>query len=148
MASRSEVKRGCPYRGHMLRVTSTVPEYLRLNELGRNPREIDWVTGYEAEHADVFAIYYDGYGNRSGRANAAALVPELAPRIAARESRALETVESAAADLANRRLIEPDVDLPVVMMVGTGHSDGWVTVVGDGPVLFLALEMLRDPVRD
>ncbi|WP_394214375.1 hypothetical protein [Brachybacterium vulturis] len=41
-----------------------------------------------------------------------------------------------------------DHDLDVVLMVGTGGSDAWVSVVGDRPVLFVALEMLGDPERD
>lgn len=132
----------------MLHVTSTVPAYLQLQNLEHLEREAAWVSEYEEAHADLFDIYYGAYGHPGGRRAAAALVPELAPRIMARESRVLKTLEGAATDFVGRGLMQPDQDLGVVLMVGTGHSDAWVKIVDGKPVLFVALEMLRDTQRD
>lgn len=132
----------------MLRVTSTVPAYLPLRDLGAQEREEAWAGQYEAVHADLFDIYYAGYGHPGGRAAAAAFVPALAQRVVERESRVLNALEAASADFADRRLMRADQDLDVVLMVGTGGSDAWVSVIEGAPVLFVALEMLTNPERD
>lgn len=132
----------------MLRVTSTVPDYLKLQNLEPIERESSWLNRYETTHADLFGIYHGAYGHPDGRAAAAALVPELALQIRARESRVLRTLEEVSSDFTRRGLAQADQDLDVVLMVGTGHSDAWVKVVNGEPVLFVALEMLTDTQRD
>lgn len=79
---------------------------------------------------------------------AAALVPELAPRIMARESRVQELLEEAWTEFLDQDLLHADQELNAVLMVGTGHSDAWVRVVDGQPVLFVALKMLKDAESD
>lgn len=132
----------------MLHVTSTVPDYLQLQNLKQSERQAVWLSQYEETHADLFDIYYSAYGHPDGRGAAASLVPDLAPHIMARESRVLKTLEGAVVDLVGRGLMQADHDLGVILMVGTGHSDAWVKVVDGDPELFVALEMMTDTRRD
>ncbi|WP_281964294.1 hypothetical protein [Serinicoccus marinus] len=126
----------------MLRVTSTVPQYLALLDVAPGDRERAWVRGYEQAYADLFEMYYAGYGHRDGRPAAVALVPDLAPEISEREARALLALEHAASDFEGLGLLPGGTDLHVTLMVGTGHSNAWVRPVDGTPVLFVALELL------
>ncbi|WP_162802270.1 hypothetical protein [Ornithinimicrobium murale] len=125
-----------------------MPAYVHLRNLGPAERVKAWVSQYEAAHADIFETYYSGYGHRSGREAAAALVPDLAPGVVERESRVFKALNAAAEDFVARGLMRAEQSLDVVLMVGTGHSDAWVKIIHGTPVLFVALEMLPDPERD
>lgn len=132
----------------MLTIESTVPEYLMLREPARSDLVEAWVNEYEAAHAEIFETYYTAYGHPDGRRAAAALVVDLAPTIIEREARARSTLAVSYRDLVSRGLMHADDPLDVVLMVGTGHSDAWVAITNDNPVLYVALEMLPEPERD
>jgi hypothetical protein len=133
-----------------MRLTTTVPEYLRLAEIRDDAaRERAWVTDYEAAHPAVFDTYYRAWGLTDKRAEAARAVPTVAPALPALEARALSIASRAERRFLGLGLLDDDLD--VVLMVGAHTSDGWVTQVDPGDeraTLFIALEFLPDEPFD
>ena len=130
-----------------MRVLSTVDAYLALADLGAQADEHAWRARYEAAYPDVFATYYREWGAPGRRGAATAALAGLAPLMRERERRALDMLERVSRDFAGRGLL-PGKDMPVVLMVGVGSSNGWVTPFRREPTLFLALEFLGQPPGD
>jgi hypothetical protein len=100
-------------------------------------------TVYEKQHPEVFASYLTGWGSPDRRPAAAAAMPATAARLrtaAVDWPGLLEQVTAAMAPL-----VEADVELPVVVFVGMGTSNGWVTTLAGRRTVFLAAEFIPDP---
>jgi hypothetical protein len=130
-----------------MRLTSTLPEYLRLAEIEDDEqRRAAWTDTYEEAYHQVFETYHSAWGKHDRCLEAAADVPRLAPGMTAVEDRARRLVELSEQSFREAGLLDDDLD--VVLLVGGHTSDGWVTEVGDTVTLFLALEFLADPPYD
>ncbi len=129
-------------------VSSTVPQYLQLLETPAGPeRHTAWVDRYEAAHPEVFTTYYSSWGNPVRRQTAADLVEVHAPMMEGREQRVVTFAAEAGTALCDLGLLDTP-DLPVVVLVGVGSSNGWVALHRGLPTLFIALEFLTDSVCD
>jgi hypothetical protein len=131
-----------------VQITSTVEAYLELAAIADPERRVAaWPERYEAAFPEVFATYYSSWGSAAGREQAARSAPELAATIRAREARARELVAAIAASFVAAGLLDSP-DLSVVLLVGTGGSNGWVTPYAGRETLFLALERLGEAPYD
>lgn len=133
----------------MVTILSTVGAYQRLAVVPSGPDRVQaWIDQYEAAYADIFTAYYRGYGNPGTRTAAAAQVENLAAEVARREQRLRVVLARIEAEFVSLGLLSSGTDLPVVLLVGTGHSDAWVDIFRDAPTMFVALEMVGDPPDD
>jgi hypothetical protein len=114
---------------------------------GEARTEQAWARRYEQAHLEIFEVYYNGWGDPLRRVAAAQMAGTTAARIAHAARRAQDLIDDAA-----RRFIDGGLltgpDLPAVLLVGVGTSNGWVADLRGQPTLFLALEMLPDPPFD
>ena len=101
-----------------------------------------WV-GYEHRHADLFARYFDGWGDAQARPAAAAAMVQTAKRLAAAGLDWHGLLDDVAARMT--ALVPGDLEVPVVVFVGTGSSNGWVTPLGGRATVFLAAELAAPP---
>ncbi len=130
-----------------MRLTSTLPEYLRLAEIeDDDARRAAWTNTYEAAHREIFETYHSAWGTHEHCLKAAADVPRLAAEIVTVEARARRLTELAEKSFREDGLLDDDLD--VVLLVGARTSDGWVTELGGAVTLFLALEFLGDAPYD
>lgn len=131
----------------MCLMESTVASWLAVAALSEAAdRETAWGNGYEPAHAEIFNIYYEGWGLQTKRGDSAAMAPAMMDVIREREHRATEVLTAVQADLTDRGLLTTPA--PVVIMVGVGSSNGWTTTYQGEPTLFLALEVFPDPPFD
>lgn len=126
----------------MANVSSTVTSYRQLLDWEEGePRRRAWTDVYEASHPEIFAKYYEGWGDPEFRHDAADSVAGLAPKVSRREMRARALVSAAGQNFVDVGLFaEPDI--PTVLLVGGHTSNGWVAEFNGQATLFLALEML------
>lgn len=129
-------------------LTTTTAAYLRLLDVPEGqPRRDAWALRYEAAHADIFNVYYDGRGDVARRHQAADEVATVARELPERETRAGDLVHATAHAMHEVGLLERPW-LPTVLMVGSGTANGWVALHQGSPTLFLALELLPPPPYD
>lgn len=129
-------------------LTTTTAAYLRLLDVPEGqPRRDAWALRYEAAHADIFDVYYDGRGDVARRHQAADEVATVARELPEREIRAGDLVYATAHAMHEAGLLERPW-LPTVLMVGSGTANGWVALHQGKPTLFLALELLPTPPYD
>jgi len=108
--------------------------------------EVEPVTawaGYEHRHADLFARYFDRWGDVQRRPAAAAAMVQTAERLAASGLDWHGLLDDVAARMT--ALVPEDLEVPVVVFVGTGTSNGWVTPLGGRSTVFLAAELAAPP---
>lgn len=114
-----------------------------------SPGTIDPVTawaGYERDHREVFARYFDGWGDPQHRSAAAAAMVQAAEGLAASGQDWRELIDDVAARMTG--LVPGDLEIPVVVFVGMGTSNGWVTRLGGRATVFLAAEVAAPPPFD
>lgn len=132
----------------MARIVSTAAAYQQLAQRSQSRAgQAAWLRDYEARHPSVFESYYSAWGDVDRRAAAAARVREFAPHVPSRESRARDLIERAEVNLREHDVLDGE-DVPAVLLVGVGSSNGWVAHWQGQPTLFLALELLPDPPYD
>jgi hypothetical protein len=92
---------------------------------GEARTEQAWARRYEQTHLEIFEVYYNGWGDPLRRVAAARKAGTTAARIAHAAQRAQDLIDDAA-----RRFIDGGLltgpDLPAVLLVGVGTSNGWV----------------------
>lgn len=81
--------------------------------------------GYELGHEDLFARYFDGWGDANKRPAAAAVMVETAARLVDGGVDWHRLLGDVVARLT--ALVPRDLEIPVVVFVGMGTSNGWVT---------------------
>ena len=101
-----------------------------------------WV-GYERRHADLFARYFDGWGQAQRRPAAAPAMVQTAERLAASGLDWHWLLDDVAARMTAH--VPGDLEVPVVVFVGMGTSNGWVTPLGGRATVFLAAELAAPP---
>lgn len=99
--------------------------------------------GYERQHRDVFARYLDGWGDDQHRSAAVAAMVQTAERLADAEVDWHGQLEDVAARMT--AVVPGDLEVPVVVFVGMGTSNGWVTPLGGRATVFLAAELAAPP---
>lgn len=92
---------------------------------------------YEDEHSELFASYFRGWGSPGRRAAAADRILTTAERLHAANTDWRSVVHESIETLDG---LVPDVEVPVVVFVGMGTSNGWVTTYRGHTTLFLAAE--------
>jgi hypothetical protein len=102
--------------------------------------------GYERRHHELFARYFAGWGKAERRAAAAAAMVHTAEQLTA----AGTDWHRLLADVAARMtaLVSADLEIPVVVFVGMGTSNGWVTELRGRETVFLAAELAAPPPFD
>jgi hypothetical protein len=106
-----------------------------------------WEELYEAKHADVFDLYYDGFGNRDRLDEALALLAPIVGTLTGRGERLHAALdELGPACLAQVGLVERE--LPSVVFVGLFASNAWVTDFQGEPTTFFALECFPEAPHD
>jgi len=103
-------------------------------------------TGYERGHQEVFARYFDGWGEAQRRSTAATAMVQTAARLAASGLDWHGLLGDVAARMT--ALAPGELDIPVVVFVGMGTSNGWVTPLGGRATVFLAAELAAPPPFD
>jgi hypothetical protein len=101
---------------------------------------------YERRHLDVFARYFEGWGKPERRPAAAAAMAETAERLASTATDWPGLLEDVAARMTE--LVPADLEIPVVVFVGMGASNGWVTQLHGRETVFLAAEIAAPPPFD
>jgi len=102
--------------------------------------------GYEGHHGDLFDRYFDQWGDAQARPVAAAAMVQTAERIAAAGLDWHGLLDDVTARMT--ALVPGDLEVPVVVFVGTGTSNGWVTPLGGRSTVFLAAEVAAPPPFD
>lgn len=95
---------------------------------------------YEQQHAAVFDSYLTGWGDPDRRPAAAAGMASTAARLRAAAIDWPGLLEEVTAVLS--ALIDADLEIPVVVFVGMGTSNGWVTALAGQQTVFLAAELV------
>jgi hypothetical protein len=98
---------------------------------------------YERQQPAVFASYLQGWGSPQRRPAAAAVMAATAARLRAAAVDWPGLLEYVAVGMAP--LVGADLEVPVVVFVGMGTSNGWVTDLGGRRTVFLAAELIPDP---
>lgn len=97
---------------------------------------------YESSHQALFDCYYKGWGKPGRRSLGAQSMQETAERVQARSSEWRQVIEETAAVLSD---FLPDIEIPAVMFVGSGTSNGWATSLNGKITVFLAAELAPPP---
>ncbi len=129
-----------------MRLTSTVTEYQKLAKIEDDASRLKaWTADYEAAHRDVFDVYYRYYSDPSDRINAVADVTRISPLVREWEARAEALARRAEHEFSAAGLLD---ELDVVLLVGNGSANGWVSEFYGRQSLFVALELLGAPPYD
>ena len=101
---------------------------------------------YERRHRDVFDRYFDGWGDVHQRPVAAAMMVQTAERLGG--SRLDWPGLFADAAVRITALVGGDLEVSVVVFVGVGTSNGWVTNLRGHATVFMAAELTARPPLD
>jgi hypothetical protein len=101
---------------------------------------------YEQRHPDLFERYFDGWGDVDQRPVAASRMVETAERLHASGSYWQDLFADAGARIT--ALTDGDYEVPVVVFVGVGTSNGWVTHLDGRATVFIAAELSAQPTFD
>jgi hypothetical protein len=101
---------------------------------------------YERRHDDLFARYFSGWGKPERRPAAAAAMVETAQRLITTGANWPGLLSDVVARMS--ALVPADLEIPVVVFVGMGTSNGWVTQLRERETVFLAAEIAPRPPFD
>jgi hypothetical protein len=101
---------------------------------------------YERGQHEVFARYFAGWGKAERRPAAAAAMVQTAERLTTAGLDWPGLLQDVAARMT--ALVPTDHEIPVVVFVGMGTSNGWVTQLRGQETVFLAAELAAPPPFD
>lgn len=104
-----------------------------------------WVD-YETHHEPVFGRYFDGWGEPQYRNAAAEAMVQTAEAVHAAGVGWRDLLDSVAARMSV--LVPGALEVPVLVFIGMGTSNGWVTNLGGRATVFLAVELAAQPPLD
>ncbi|MEA3396505.1 MAG: DUF2268 domain-containing putative Zn-dependent protease [Chloroflexota bacterium] len=129
-------------------VENLIPDFLAFweqsQDLSLPEQKRLWQTLYEELHRDVFDVYYSRWGNPARLEEALLKFPEVVPRLP-ELSHNIQTRIAGIVTRCARLFAAPEIDLDVVVMVGSFTSNGWLTFFRGKPTVFLALECFATP---